>query len=121
MDTKSLLYGIAGLMLGGLIVSVAALYETPKKSSMSDVTMTQMRESLADKKGDEYDKAFLDHMIAHHQGAIDIAKLSAKNAKHDEVKQLSKDIISAQEKEINDMRQWQVQWGYAMNNRQMSH
>jgi uncharacterized protein (DUF305 family) len=51
-------------------------------------------------------------MIDHHQDAIDMAKLSEKRAKHDEIKQLSRNIISAQEEEIDQMKQWQVEWGY---------
>ncbi len=43
-----------------------------------------------------------------------MAKLSASNAKHDAIKQLSKDIIVAQEKEINEMKQWQMEWGYSI-------
>ncbi|NDC31513.1 MAG: DUF305 domain-containing protein, partial [Bacteroidetes bacterium] len=34
---------------------------------------------------------------------------------HDEIKQLSKDIITAQEKEIAEMMQWQKDWGYSSN------
>jgi uncharacterized protein (DUF305 family) len=51
-------------------------------------------------------------MIAHHEGAIEMARLSETRAKHDEIKSLSKVIISAQEKEISDMRHWQGVWGY---------
>jgi uncharacterized protein (DUF305 family) len=76
------------------------------------MTMTQMVDSLKDKKGDDYDRAFIEEMIMHHQGAIDMAKLSAANAKHDEIKQLSNDVLSAQSKEIDMMQTWQTQWGY---------
>lgn len=54
-------------------------------------------------------------MIAQHQGAIDMAKQSNTRAKHDEIKQLSKDIINTQEKEISEMKQWQKDWGYSSN------
>jgi uncharacterized protein (DUF305 family) len=42
-----------------------------------------------------------------------MAELSAKNAKHEEIKTLSNDIIVAQEKEIATMKQWQMDWGYS--------
>lgn len=51
-------------------------------------------------------------MIAHHQSAVDMAKLSASRAKHDEIKTLSNDIIAAQEKEISEMKMWQTDWNY---------
>ena len=76
------------------------------------MTMTEIVALLKDKKGDDYDSAFINEMIAHHQSAVDMAKFSASNAKHNEIKQLSKDIITAQEKEISQMKQWQMDWGY---------
>jgi uncharacterized protein (DUF305 family) len=109
MDTKSLLIGIISFIAGGLLVSVAAsTFEKPV-----DTSMQGMVEQLKGKTGDEFDKAFLSEMIMHHQGAIDMAKMANDQAKHDEVKKLSAAILSAQDSEINDMKQWQVQWGYS--------
>jgi uncharacterized protein (DUF305 family) len=116
MDTRTLLSGLAGFFIGGLLVSVAATtfdkpsdQETTKHGEMS---MSQMVDSLKDKSGDDYDKAFISNMIAHHQSAVDMAQLSADRAKHNEIKQLSQEIITAQEKEISEMKQWQMDWGY---------
>ena len=118
MQTKPLLYGLVGFFVGGFIVSVAATtFDKPNEQASTDTSMTAIMqmstESLKGKMGDEFDKAFVAETIAHHQGAIDMAKLSLENAKHDEVKQLSRDIIAAQEKEIAQMNQWQKDWGYA--------
>ncbi len=130
MQTKPLLYGLMGFFIGGFIVAVAATtFDKPEektattKSQSGEMTMTEMVASLKDKKGDDFDKAFVSEMIAHHQSAVDMAKLSAANAKHDEVKQLSTEIIAAQEKEISQMRQWQMDWGYSTmtDHSQMSH
>lgn len=112
MDTKALLYGIIGFLLGGFIVSVAAITLSKEESSM---TMSQMSRELKNKEGDEFDKAFISSMIEHHQGAIDMAKLAKKNAKHQEVKVMSEAIISTQEREIEEMKLWQQQWGYDSN------
>ena len=46
---------------------------------------------------------FAQMMITHHQGAIDMAKLAADNAEHEELKDLAEEIISAQEREIKVM------------------
>ena len=75
--------------------------------------MGQMTDSLKAKQGDEFDKAFIAGMIEHHEGAVEMAKLAGVNAKHDEIKKLSLGIISAQEKEIDEMKQWQIDWGYS--------
>ena len=78
----------------------------------STMSMAEMNKELEKLSGDDYDKAFIEMMIAHHEGAVDMAQLSDTRAKHDEIKKLSQDIISAQEKEITDMKQWQIDWGY---------
>jgi uncharacterized protein (DUF305 family) len=69
-------------------------------------------EDLTDKTGDGFDAAFILAMIEHHEGAIDMARLAATRAEHDEIKQLSQDIITAQKGEIAEMNKWQQQWGY---------
>jgi len=71
--------------------------------------MSEMTSMLLDKKGDAYDQMFISHMIEHHQAAVDMAKLSEANAKHDEIKTLSREIIVAQDKEIQQTRGWQQQ------------
>jgi uncharacterized protein (DUF305 family) len=105
MDTKPLLYGLIGFFLGGLLVSFAATYiETPQ--------MHQSAEQLRGKTGDDFDKTFIEEMILHHEGAIEMAEAASKNAKHEEIKTLSKEMIASQSKEVNQMQAWQVKWGY---------
>lgn len=134
METKSLLYGLVGFFIGGLIVSIGAnTFDKPATQDKTQNTNNSMTMSmqmsasnLANKTGDEFDSAFISEMIAHHEGAVEMAKLSANNAKHEEIKKLSAEIISAQEKEIKQMKQWQKDWGYSEktpvhNNMNMSH
>lgn len=118
METKPLLYGLIGFFLGGLVVSVAA---TTIEKPSDEVSMSQMTTSLKGVEGDAYDKAFITHMIDHHQAAVDMAKLSPTRAKHQEIKNLSRDIISAQEQEISRMKQWQKTWGYTDENTPPNH
>jgi len=132
MQTKPLLYGLIGFFLGGLLVAIAATtFNKPEQkekastiSSMRSMSMDDMTADLTGKTGDEYDKAFIANMIAHHEGAVEMAKLSTENAKHDQIKNLSNDIITAQEKEIAEMKQWQMDWGYSsimMDHSSMGH
>lgn len=108
METKSLIFGIVGFLLGGLLVSIAAVtFEKPK-----DAAMASMVDSLQGKNGDAFDEAFVSGMISHHQDAIDMAYMAGGQAKHQEVKDLSKAIIETQQKEIDQMKQWQKDWGY---------
>lgn len=124
MINKPLIAGVVGFLLGGLLVSIAATtFDKPVDTTTdNEVSMSQMTEMLKPLKGDAYDKAFIEHMIDHHQAAIDMARLSVTRANHQEVKDLSLAIITAQEKEITDMKAWQQQWGYLnSSNSQMNH
>ena len=131
MNKEAILYGIIGLVTGAVIAGFSATYavnnsnqgmmrmmgmheNTNSQGIMddNDMTMGQMSGTLKNKTGDDFDKTFISGMIVHHQGAINMAKLAAQNAKHDEVKNLAKDIESAQSKEIDEMQIWQTQWGY---------
>jgi uncharacterized protein (DUF305 family) len=57
-----------------------------------------------------YDLQFLDTMIVHHQGAVDMAKLAETRAEHKELKELAASIIYDQEKEIGKMSEWRDKW-----------
>ena len=118
MKQHPLLYGLIGFILGGLVVSIAVKYlpsQTPKMdhAAHQETMMSDMTKQLKDKTGDDFDSLFLAHMIDHHQAAVDMSRLSPANAKHEELKKLSADIIAAQEKEIAQMKQWQTEWGYS--------
>jgi len=74
--------------------------------------MADMEAKLNGLSGEAYDKEFLKQMILHHQQAVDMSKYADANAKHQEVKDLARAVITAQEKEIADMKSWQQKWGY---------
>ncbi len=71
-----------------------------------------MADALKGKTGDDFDKAFLRAMISHHQGAVTMALQARQDAKHSEIKAMAEDIISAQTREIAQMKSWQQQWDY---------
>lgn len=75
-------------------------------------SMADMEAMLNGLSGEAYDKVFLKQMILHHQQAVDMSKYADTNAKHQEVKDLARAVITAQEKEIADMKSWQQKWGY---------
>jgi uncharacterized protein (DUF305 family) len=59
---------------------------------------------------DQLDATFMTWMIAHHQGAIDMAVLADERAAHQEVKDLAASIITSQSAEIETMRGWLAEW-----------
>ncbi len=52
------------------------------------------------------DVDFRTHMIPHHQGAVEMAKVALKHAKDPETKKMAQKIIDDQEKEIAEMQAW---------------
>jgi len=64
-------------------------------------TMTKLQ-SL---QGAEFDKLWLESMISHHQGAIEMAKAELANGENVDSKGLAKNIVATQEAEIGQMKQ----------------
>lgn len=119
IETRTLLYVVVGFMMGILLAFASLSFKgaTPTGSTSTEhshmaMTMDSMNSMLEGKTGDEFDEAFLSEMITHHEGAVSMAALADKHAKHQEIKDMAKNIEVAQTKEIDTMRSWQVQWNY---------
>lgn len=57
-----------------------------------------------------FDQRFIQAMIPHHEGAVAMAKDAQTKAEHQEIKDLAQAVITAQEGEIAQMRQWLKDW-----------
>lgn len=58
----------------------------------------------------EFDLRFINGMIPHHQGATAMAKDALNKSKRPEIKKLAQQIITEQNAEINQMKQWRQAW-----------
>jgi uncharacterized protein (DUF305 family) len=54
--------------------------------------------------GDYSDERFIDAMVPHHQGAIEMAQVALENAEHPEILALTEEIVAAQETEIEQLK-----------------
>ncbi len=59
---------------------------------------------------DKFDLRFLDAMIPHHEGALVMAKDAIAKSKRPEIQKLSQEILSSQQVEIDQMKQWRKSW-----------
>jgi uncharacterized protein (DUF305 family) len=67
---------------------------------MSDADMQKLDQA----KGPEFDKMWLDMMIKHHQGAVEMAKTELGKGSNADAKALAQKIIDAQQAEITEMQ-----------------
>ncbi len=70
--------------------------------------MMDMNANLRGKTGKDLEKAFLTEMIPHHQGAIEMAQLvlADKTITDTNITTLARNIVSAQNTEIAQMKEW---------------
>ncbi|SEH52321.1 Uncharacterized conserved protein, DUF305 family [Mycolicibacterium rutilum] len=68
---------------------------------VDEATMTRLK-SLT---GAEFDTLWLQSMISHHQGAIEMAKAELANGENVDAKRLAQTIVDTQQAEINQMNQ----------------
>ena len=68
--------------------------------------MTMDRDMMQGMMKDDPDVAFVCGMIAHHQGAIDMANVELKHGDNDWAKEMAQKVIDAQTKEIAEMTDW---------------
>ena len=78
------------------------------QEQMRSMGMMMDPQQLANKE--PFDKAFIDAMIPHHQSAIYMAQVASEESKIPAIKELAENIVSAQKREIEQMRQWRRQW-----------
>lgn len=56
------------------------------------------------------DAMFIDSMIPHHQGAVEMAEAALESAEHEEIRTMAQAIISSQQAEIEQMENWRNEW-----------
>ncbi len=131
MKNNNYVYGVAGVIVGIILVnifpSLASVGLSSRYPNMMNGYMMG-RSNQSNIMGD-LDRHFIEQMIPHHEDAIVMAELALQKAKRTEIKTLAAAIVNAQTKEISEMRSWYQDWfktevpdsvnymGYSMMNR----
>ncbi|MGW6536908.1 DUF305 domain-containing protein [Streptomyces sp. NPDC055051] len=72
--------------------------------SMAGMMSEQDMKKLADAKGKDFDRAFAELMIAHHEGAVTMARDEQRDGRNAEAKALAGEVVRAQTSEITELR-----------------
>ncbi len=67
-------------------------------------------ESSPDAAKQPYDLQFIDTMVVHHQGAIQMAEMVLTRSANDDLKNFAQKIIDDQTKEISTLKTWREKW-----------
>ncbi len=122
MKTNTILIAIITLLVGGGIgYFINSKTSCPMKMDHSKMNhsmkgmdmggmMMDMTARMEGKEGDELDMIFLEDMIVHHQGAVDMAAILKEKTQRPELQAFAQEIIDVQDKEINMMKNWLESW-----------
>lgn len=72
---------------------------------MNGMSQEEMMTHLEGLSGEEFDAAFLEGMIAHHEGAVEMAETELADGENPEALALAEKIIADQEAEITEMEE----------------
>lgn len=104
MEMMSAMQGGSHMMADGTMMGNGDMGMAMDMDSMMEGMLANMK----GKSGAELEKAFITDMIPHHQGAVDMAKLLLQDKTvRPELVKFANEIITAQEREIGQMKEWQ--------------
>lgn len=70
----------------------------------NDAAMSKMMADMSVRPTGDVDRDFVEMMVPHHQGAIDMAKAVLRYGKNEQLRRLAQEIIVTQQQEIAAMR-----------------
>lgn len=84
----------------------------PEDTKDGASTLHEMPDHSAHAMGDDgpYDARFIDSMLIHHRGAVEMAQEALEKAEREELKIMAQGIIDSQNAEIEQMRKWREEW-----------
>jgi uncharacterized protein (DUF305 family) len=101
---QQMMQGRMGMMPGGM--QTQSTNQTAATKAYMEAAERMHGPMMEGMQASDPDVAFVRGMIAHHQGAIDMAKVVLQYGKDDQTKKWASDIIRDQQREITEMQEW---------------
>jgi uncharacterized protein (DUF305 family) len=110
MKCKSVLGALTSAVMAGAFVAGCS-GNTGSSTGTGAAPTTASSPAVSGESYNDADIAFVQGMIPHHAGAVDMAQLAGDRASNAEVKELARRIEQAQGPEIEQMRGFLAAWG----------
>jgi uncharacterized protein (DUF305 family) len=101
---QQMMQGRMGMMPGGTQAQPAN--QSAATKAYMEAVERMHAPMLAGLQASDPDVAFVRAMIAHHQGAIDMARVVLQYGKDDQAKTWANDAIRDQQRELSEMEEW---------------
>ncbi|OGG04861.1 hypothetical protein A2Z33_06180 [Candidatus Gottesmanbacteria bacterium RBG_16_52_11] len=109
MKSQLFLYAVIGLLVGSLITAFF-IANSVNTNNVGVMRMMGLRQGIGAPMNSNLDKHFIEQMIPHHEGAIEMAELAKKRSQRSEILTLADAIITSQSQEITQMQSWYKEW-----------
>jgi len=93
---------LVAVLVGPAMASAASPEEAPFLAENA-AAMTKMMDAMHIKPSGDVDKDFVAMMVAHHQGAIDMARAQLRYGHNEQLRRMAQEIIVTQQQEIAAM------------------
>lgn len=113
MDKKQIIYKVVRLVaVGAIATGLISCGTSSTEQNLKQITPAETTPATSTKANTttQSDRQFIEMMIPHHQGAIEMAELALTKAKRPEIKKMAESIIQDQKREIQQMQGWYKQW-----------
>lgn len=101
------MFWVVGLLIG--VIATWAFANTAVNTYQPRM-MSMMGFRSFERVNNNIDQHFIEQMIPHHEDAIIMANIALERSEHNEIKDLSQNIIKAQTAENTQMRDWYKNW-----------
>ncbi|ART62429.1 hypothetical protein B9H00_04530 [Kushneria marisflavi] len=80
--------------------------EASQAAQAFDDANQRMHHGMAIESSGNVDMDFARGMLAHHRGAVDMARIELEHGSDEQMRRLAREVIDAQQKEIDLLKRW---------------